>query len=510
MITIQSAMLVALGFFTAGLIGFLLAPFYGRRSARIATDELRATMPLSSAEIAADKDRLRATYALTIHKLEQKVEKAGNSVARQRVELNRRDAAISELEGEVERQRALLEEHENARRVLEQTIAERMPKVEFRLGETKKLLVHRDREITDLTQSSQRQMQALEEATQINAQQRDEIHRLNATLAARAARNRETLADPRFDGEVALRAEIEALRAKTRDQSAVITRLQGVLSNAGARPDQIAGADTAPSSATRAEEKPSATAAPGIDLTAEINRLRKDLLDAENALRSVRSMAEAGHAGQAALEAEIRALKTVNEDRAAEVARLKAALATYEAEDADDRALKESKVAMRARLSALQAQADEQTNTIQRLRAEIAAANEKLARQAAHFMDEMRRLGAGTVPTSGARRDATAKPKQPLVERISAPRPSRPPAPSKVGTGTAAAPPREGGDSARVSGFLRALDGAAGSTARETPKAAEQNGATTPTPANGEALPKKADRRASLIERITRAEKPVA
>ena len=71
MITIQAAMLVALGFFTAGLIGFLLAPLYGRRSARIATDKMRATMPLTSAEIAADKDRLRAKYALTIHKLEQ-------------------------------------------------------------------------------------------------------------------------------------------------------------------------------------------------------------------------------------------------------------------------------------------------------------------------------------------------------------------------------------------------------------------------------------------------------
>jgi chromosome segregation ATPase len=232
-ITIQSAMLVALGFFSAGLIGFLLAPFYGRRSARIATEKLRATMPLSSTEIAADKDRLRATYALTIHKLEQKLEKAGYSAARQRVELNRRDAGISELEGEVGRLRGLIEEHENARRVLEQTIAERMPKVEYRLDETKKLLGRRDREITDLTQSSKRQMQALEEATQINAQQRDELHRVKATLAARAARNRETLSDPRFDGEVALRAEIESLRAKTRDQTAVIARLQAALSAAG-------------------------------------------------------------------------------------------------------------------------------------------------------------------------------------------------------------------------------------------------------------------------------------
>lgn len=502
MITIQSAMLVALGFFTAGLIGFLLAPFYGRRSARIATDELRATMPLSSAEIAADKDRLRATYALTIHKLEQKVEKAAFSAARQRVELNRRDAAISELEGELERLRTLLEEHENARRVLEQTISERMPKVEFRLGEAKSLLQRRDHEIAKLTQASQRQSNALEEATQINAQQRDEIHKLKATLAARAARNRETLADPRFDGEVALRAEIEALRTKTREQAALISRLQSTLSGAGSKKEDQPSAEQASAREVR-DAAPSSGS--NVDLTSEINRLRKDLMDAENALRSARGMAEAGHAGQAALEAEIRALKSANEDRLAEVAKLKAALATYEAEDVDDRTLKESKVAMRARLSALQAQADENTSTIQRLRAEVAAANEKLARQAAHFMDEMRRLGAGTVKTTGARQETTERPKAPLVERIAAPRPSRT-APSKA---TGGGEPR---DSARVSGFLRALDGAAATTARETPNGAAQNGTAAPdAPASGETpAPKGKDRRASLIERITRAEKPVA
>jgi chromosome segregation ATPase len=505
-ITIQSAMLVALGFFTAGLIGFLLAPLYGRRSARIATDALRATMPLSSTEIAADKDRLRANYALTIHKLEQKVDKAAYFAARQRVELNRRDAGISELEGEVERLRALLEEHENARRVLEQTIAERMPKVEFRLGEAKSMLQHRDHEISTLSKTSQKQMQALEEATQINAQQRDEIHRLNATLAARAARNRETLSDPRFDGEVALRSEIEALRAKNRDQAAVISRLQATQSG-GARAEE-AKAGEAPSSRKPVIDTPMA-AEPNIDLTTEINRLRKDLVDAESALRSVRGMAEAGHAGQAALESEIRALKTINEDRQAEVAKLKAALSTYEAEDVDDRTLKESKVAMRARVSALQAQADEQTTTIQRLRAEIAAANEKLARQAAHFMEEMRRLGAGTVQTSGARRDTTGRPKQPLVDRINAPRSSRPVQPAATGASSIAR--REGGDQARVTGFLRALDGA-GPASREPANGTEPNGtsAAPASDANGDASPKKSDRRASLIERITRAEKPVA
>lgn len=509
MITIQSAMLVALGFFAAGLIGFLIAPLYGRRSARIATEQLRATMPLSSTEIAADKDRLRATYALTIHKLEQKLEKAAYSAARQRVELNRRDAGISELEGEVERLRGLIEEHGNARRVLEQTIADRMPKVEYRLDETKKLLVRRDRELGDLTQSSQRQMAALEEANQINAQQRDELHRLKATLAARAARNRETLADPRFDGEVALRAEIEALRAKTRDQTAVIARLQQALSAASApvpaRADARQAAPQAARAATPAE----------VDFSEEINRLRKDLVDAENALRSARGMAEAGHASQTALESEIRSLKSANQDQAAEVARLKAALSTYEAEDTDERAVKESKVAMRARLSALMAQADEQTTTIQRLRAEIASTNDKLARQAAHFMDEMRRLGAGTVPTAGPRRETTSgRPANAsLVDRIKAPRPPKPAEPQQAAAAKPMPPPLPAGEQGRVNGFLRALDGSPGATpeARDPapPMVVAEQAAPVAATANGDPGNKPA-RRASLIERITRAEKPVA
>ena len=82
--------------------------------------------------------------------------------------------------------RTLIEENENARRVLEQTITDRLPRVEQRLTDAKKLLYQRDREITSLTDTASKQAHALEEATQINTQQRDEIHRLNATITTRA------------------------------------------------------------------------------------------------------------------------------------------------------------------------------------------------------------------------------------------------------------------------------------------------------------------------------------
>ena len=59
---------------------------------------------------------------------------------RQFIEVNRRDAAINALETTAQDLRAELDEHINARRVLEQTVSDRLPRVESRLAEAKRLL----------------------------------------------------------------------------------------------------------------------------------------------------------------------------------------------------------------------------------------------------------------------------------------------------------------------------------------------------------------------------------
>ena len=118
---------LALGLLIAAFAGLLILPAYRRRTIRLTTEAIKRSMPLTEAEIRADKDKLRADYVLSIHKLESKLEKATLAHARQRVDINRRDAAISALEGELEQLRGSLEEHENAHRVLEQTISIRAP-----------------------------------------------------------------------------------------------------------------------------------------------------------------------------------------------------------------------------------------------------------------------------------------------------------------------------------------------------------------------------------------------
>jgi hypothetical protein len=402
-LTIQSAMLVALGFLAASLLGLLLASAFWSRAVRLTTRRLKATLPASEPEIKADIDRLRAAYAVRVHKLEAQLEQAKIGRARQLIEINRRDASISALENDVVTIKAELDENLNARRVLEQTVTDRLPKVEARLAEAKHLLTNRDREIAELAQGAKRQKAALEEASSINAQRTAEIERLSSALTTRGGRKRRLASEPEAEGEVSLRAEAEVLRAKAREQAALIDRLQRRLGDgfaAGAAATEGGGGEAA--------------------AEAQMGRLRESLSEAEETLQLARSGA-AGTPAEAARtdrEQELRTLRARADDQAGEIARLKAALAVFEHSDERTAGFGNSRLALKARVGSAEAQAERQAATIARLRAELAAVNERLAQQAAHFMDEMRRLGAGTLPASGqARRAARDGQRRRLAER---------------------------------------------------------------------------------------------
>src|SRR5215470_1492699 len=213
LISIQSAMLVGLGFLAASLLGLLVASAFWSRAVRLTTARIKQSMPVSEPEIRADRDKLRAEYAIKVHKLEMLLDQAKLERARQLIDINRRDASISTLETDVVRLKADLEENQNARRVLEQTVADRLPRVEARLTEAKRLLFNRDREIGELTAGARRHKQAMEEASSINAQKSAQIERLSTALTTRGGRGRRSGGEG-GDAEVALRSEVEALRNK--------------------------------------------------------------------------------------------------------------------------------------------------------------------------------------------------------------------------------------------------------------------------------------------------------
>lgn len=391
MLTLNSLMLVALGVLVASLIVIAILPSYRGRIQRLTADEIKASIPLTEAEIRADKDRLRAQFAIRVHKLEAESEHFKLNAARQRIELNRRDARITELADQHETLRSAMEESANARRVLEHTVTDRLPRLEQQLEHARLLVQDRDAEMASLKGETTRSVRALDEAMQMNMQLRAESERASASMASRATLGPETFTDPKFDGELALRSEIEALRFRTREQAEAIIRLQ----DSGSGP--VGG---------------------------DVEKLKRELTDAEAALRSSREAAQSGTFDRAAAESQVKSLNARIDAQAGDIARLTAALAVYEGagEAADGKGLVAggSRLASKAKLSSLQAQVAQQNDIIQRLRAELAASNERLARQAAHYMEEMRRLGSGTIPTSlDPRRGRDVGPRRGLADRIS-------------------------------------------------------------------------------------------
>ena len=474
MITLYAAMLVTLGFLIAALIAVVILPSYRRRIERFQTEALKRTLPLTEAEIRADKDRLRANFAMALHRLETKVEEAGLSAARQSVEVNRRDAKIQELTEALADQKMSVEEHENARRVLEQAILDRLPKVEQRLAETRKLLATRDREIKTLAATSAKQVAALDEAAQLNAQQEKELGRLRASLNTRAARNREGAGDSRFDSGIALRTELEALREQLRDQANLIERLQ-----APARKTKVTAPDESDKQA------------------AETKRLTTALAMAESELAALKAGAGSDDEERRALKDRVASLRAADEAKSTELAKLKAAIEVYRS-DTGARA----DISQKAEIGALQAEVENQRHVIATLRAEVAASQERFSRQALHLHEDLRRRSAGHEDGDGANADSGAKPR--LAERIVAPRGPQPVA--KDAQGSTGAPGADAAHEQRAGAQLHAVNGHGGSPENDTSPAEPHVPPPLPAaeaakPPNTSASP--SPRRPRLLERIS-------
>lgn len=86
---IQSFLFFGFGFLCAVLIALLVAPAFWRRAVRLTERRIRATVPLTMNEIQAEKDGLRAEFAMSARRLEMKVKSLQDRVATQMVEIER-------------------------------------------------------------------------------------------------------------------------------------------------------------------------------------------------------------------------------------------------------------------------------------------------------------------------------------------------------------------------------------------------------------------------------------
>jgi predicted nucleic acid-binding Zn-ribbon protein len=179
---IDALLFGALGFLVGCLLALALASPLWNRAVKLTTRRLEATMPMTLNDIQADKDQLRAEFAIELRKVEVALDKAREKAARELIEANKRRAELTALGADLTSSRAKLQENENANRVLQQTIKRRLPDLDSRLKAAKKALAELESVNAELRTTIASQSDALKTARTTLHNQRADIDRLRAAL----------------------------------------------------------------------------------------------------------------------------------------------------------------------------------------------------------------------------------------------------------------------------------------------------------------------------------------
>ena len=184
---VEPIMYLAIGFLVSMLFGLMIVPLVHNRAVRLTTKRLEAATPLSMAEIQADKDQLRAEFAMSARRLEMSVEQLKNKTSSQLAELGKKSDAINRLKIELGEKNAAIFSLEAREKAL------------------KDQLRATEEEFSTKTQS-------LRSAEQLLSDKQSELARLNSELSQRSM-----TAESRQVELVAVRSQIDALQNRVND-----------------------------------------------------------------------------------------------------------------------------------------------------------------------------------------------------------------------------------------------------------------------------------------------------
>src|SRR5246127_2640009 len=181
---VETIMYLAIGFLLSMLCGLAIVPLVHNRAVRLTTRRLEAATPLSMAEIQADKDQLRAEFAMSARRLEMSVEQLKNKTTSQLAELGKKTDAINRMKIEIGEKNATI----FALEAREKAVKEQLRATEEEFAARTEALRQAEKALTD---------------------KQGELAKLNAELNDRAM-----VADSRQVELVAVRAQIEELKGR--------------------------------------------------------------------------------------------------------------------------------------------------------------------------------------------------------------------------------------------------------------------------------------------------------
>ena len=184
---VEPIMYLAIGFLLSMLCGLAIVPLVHNRAVRLTTRRLEAATPLSMAEIQADKDQLRAEFAMSARRLEMSVDQLKSKTTSQLAELGKKTDAINRMKIELGEKNATI----------------------FALEAREKAVKEQLRATEEEFSAKTEGLRAAEQAL---SGKQAELAKINAELS-----DRSMMAETRQVELVAVRAQIEQLKNRVGD-----------------------------------------------------------------------------------------------------------------------------------------------------------------------------------------------------------------------------------------------------------------------------------------------------
>jgi chromosome segregation ATPase len=181
-------MYFGLGFLLASLIGLVFIPLVHRRAERLTVRRLGTGVPLSVAELQADKDQLRAEFAVSARRLEMNVEQMKAKSTGQLAELSKKNAAVTKLRNELGEKNAAVRALEGR----ERAVKDQLRTTEDEVARQAEALRELERKFADKEAERGKLAGELDERTMASDSQRIEMIALNTQIEAIRTRVHDT------------------------------------------------------------------------------------------------------------------------------------------------------------------------------------------------------------------------------------------------------------------------------------------------------------------------------
>ena len=302
---IENLMYFALGLLVAGLLALIVLPAVWQRAVRLTKKRIEAATPITMAEFRADKDQLRAEFALSTRRLEMNVEALRRRLSEQLRDINRKRSEVGAIRTEREAQLAQMRELEERETELRRRILD----LEKEGADLAQRLRMRDREYADKAAQLETAREALRGKTPrsidvdgraLSGDYNTDMDLLLAKLEAERKRatfletqNRTLIsqvetADKRHAEATSAAAELRAALARkddaATDREQALLEAEARVADAEARVG-TALADTA-RTITTAETERETLVAEKLAVTDELERLRSQVANVETTIMS--------------------------------------------------------------------------------------------------------------------------------------------------------------------------------------------------------------------------------